>query len=71
LPVRQTTWYTKSLPTFSNTLAFVRQHVWPATRSYLSPATLDIIEIPPALARALHPNTHFCSLIWIKSSLGI
>jgi hypothetical protein len=46
LPVRQTVWYTKPLPTFSDTLAFVRQHLWPVTLSYLSPAKPDIIEIP-------------------------
>ena len=27
-PVRQAVWYTKPLPTFSDTLAFVRQHLW-------------------------------------------
>jgi hypothetical protein len=49
LPVRQAAWYTKALPTFSDTLAFVRQHLWPVTLSYLSPATPDIVEIPRAL----------------------
>ena len=49
LPVRQATWYTKALPTFSDTLAFVRQHLWPVTLSYLSPAKADMIEIPRAL----------------------
>jgi DDE superfamily endonuclease len=49
LPVRQAAWYTKALPTFSDTLAFVRQHLWPVTLSYLSPATPDMIEIPRAL----------------------
>jgi hypothetical protein len=49
LPVRQAAWYTKALPTFSETLAFVRQHLWPVTLSYLSPANSDIVEIPRAL----------------------
>ncbi len=49
LPVRQAAWYTKTLPTFSDTLAFVRQHLWPVTLSSLSPATPDIVEIPRAL----------------------
>jgi len=49
LPVRQAAWYSKTLPTFSDTLAFVRQHLWPVTLSYLSPATPDIVEIPRAL----------------------
>src|SRR5438876_1724311 len=29
-PIRQAAWYTKALPTFSDTLAFVRQHLWPS-----------------------------------------
>lgn len=49
LPVRQAAWYSKALPTFSDTLAFVRQHLWPVTLSYLSPAKADIVEIPRAL----------------------
>jgi DDE superfamily endonuclease len=49
LPVRQAAWYTKALPTFSDTLALVRQHLWPVTLSYLSPAKADMIEIPRAL----------------------
>jgi hypothetical protein len=49
LPVRQAAWYTKALPTFSDTLAFVRQHLWPVTLSYLSPDTTDMVEIPRAL----------------------
>jgi DDE superfamily endonuclease len=49
LPVRQAAWYSKALPTFSDTLAFVRQHVWPVTLSYLSPAQPDIVEIPRVL----------------------
>ena len=48
-PVRQAAWYPKALPTFSDTLAFVRQHLWPVTLSSLSPATPDIVEIPRAL----------------------
>ena len=28
LPVRQTAWYAKRLPTFSDALALVRQHLW-------------------------------------------
>jgi hypothetical protein len=49
LPVRQAAWYTKALPTFSETLAFVRQHLWPVTLSYLSPAHSDIVEFPRVL----------------------
>jgi hypothetical protein len=49
LPGRQTAWYTKALPSFSDTLAFVRQHLWPVTLSSLSPAKPDMVEIPRAL----------------------
>lgn len=49
LPVRQAAWYQKALPTFSDTLTFVRQQLWPVTVSYLSPVKPDMVEIPRAL----------------------
>lgn len=49
LPVRQAAWYTKELPTFSDTLAFVRQHLWPVTISWISPSEPDMVKIPKAL----------------------
>ena len=49
LPVRRAAWYAKELPTFSDTLAFVRQRLWPVSISYLSPAQPDVIEIPRSL----------------------
>jgi hypothetical protein len=49
LPVRQAAWYTKERPTFSDTLAFVRQHLWPATISWMSPEEPDMVKIPKAL----------------------
>jgi hypothetical protein len=49
LPVRQAAWYSKALPTFSDTLAFVRQHLWPASISWMSPAEADMVKIPKAL----------------------
>jgi hypothetical protein len=48
-PVRQAAWYTKALPTFSDTLAFVRQHLWPVTFSCMSPSKRDVVEIPREL----------------------
>jgi hypothetical protein len=39
LPVRQAAWYRKKRPTFTDTLALVRQQLWPVSLSYLSPAT--------------------------------
>jgi hypothetical protein len=48
-PVRQAAWYTKALPTFSDTLAFVRQRLWPVTLFCTSSSKHDLVEIPRAL----------------------
>jgi hypothetical protein len=48
-PIRQAAWYTKALPTFSDTLAFVRQHLWPCAFFAMSSSERDVIEIPRAL----------------------
>lgn len=48
-PVRQAAWYAKALPTFSDTLAFVRQHLWPSCFFARSSSQDDLIEIPRAL----------------------
>jgi hypothetical protein len=48
-PVRQAAWYTKTLPTFSDTLAFVRQHLWPSTFFSVSSTQGDTVQIPRAL----------------------
>ncbi|GHO68293.1 hypothetical protein KSC_071850 [Ktedonobacter sp. SOSP1-52] len=49
LPERQSAWYIKALPTFADTLAFVRQQLWPVTLFGMSPAKPDMVEIPRAL----------------------
>src|SRR5215216_4880218 len=49
LPVRQAAWYPKTVATFSDTLAFVRQQLWPVSLSWLSPAKDDVVIIPKAL----------------------
>jgi len=49
LPVRQAAWYSKALPTFSDTLAFVRQHLWSSHFFCRSSSTHEVIEIPRAL----------------------
>jgi len=54
-------WYSKALPTFSDTLAFVRQQLWPVTLSYLSPANADIVEIPRALFERLIQTLAFAA----------
>jgi DDE superfamily endonuclease len=48
-PVRQAAWYTKALPTFSDTLAFVRQHLWPSAFFSVSSKDADTVQIPRAL----------------------
>src|SRR6266705_2537024 len=48
-PIRQAAWYPKALPTFVDTLAFVRQQLWPVTFSYLSPPQPEMGAIPRAL----------------------
>src|SRR6266567_4639737 len=48
-PVRQAAWYTKTLPTFSDTLAFVRQHLWPSTFFSVSPSVDGTVPLPQAL----------------------
>jgi DDE superfamily endonuclease len=53
LTPRQAAWYQKPLPTFSDTLALVRQHLWPVSISYLSPPTPDMQLIPTTLFRRL------------------
>src|SRR4051794_11829631 len=49
LPVRQAAWYAKTAPTFSDTLAFVRQCLWPVTVFSTSPSSDEVVEIPRAL----------------------
>jgi hypothetical protein len=49
LPVRQAAWYVKPAPTFSDTLAFVRQLLWPGAIPSHSTAEDDLIVIPRAL----------------------
>ena len=49
MATRQAAWYQKSMPTYSDTLAFVRQQLWPINISWLSPARPDMVIIPKAL----------------------
>ena len=61
LPVRQSAWYTKALPTFADTLAFVRQQLWPVTLFCMSPAKPDMVEIPRALFERLTETLAFAA----------
>jgi hypothetical protein len=61
LPVRQAAWYAKAAPTFSDTLAFVRQQLWPVTVFSTSPSSDDVIEIPRALFDRLTDTLAFAA----------
>jgi DDE superfamily endonuclease len=61
LPVRQAAWYAKPAPTFSDTLAFVRQLLWPVTVFSTSPSSDDVIEIPRALFERLTHTLAFAA----------
>ncbi|MDO8671077.1 MAG: hypothetical protein Q7O66_06555, partial [Dehalococcoidia bacterium] len=45
-PVRQSAWYPKAAPTFAETLAFVRQQLWPAAFYSTSPVNNEMVLIP-------------------------
>src|SRR6266498_4035067 len=53
LAARQAAWYQKALPTFSDTLAPVRQQLWPVSISWMSGAKGDVVIIPKALFERL------------------
>lgn len=49
LPVRQAAWYDKPVPTFADTLALVRQRLWPIAFFEMSLLETDIVKIPRVL----------------------
>jgi hypothetical protein len=61
LPVRQAAWYPKEVATFSDTLAFVRQQLWPVSISWISPAKPDVVIIPKALFERLTDTLAFAA----------
>jgi hypothetical protein len=61
MPVRQAAWYQKRLPTFSDTLAFVRQQLWPVSISWISGAKPDVVIIPKALFERLTDTLAFAA----------
>jgi hypothetical protein len=61
LPVRQAAWYAKTAPTFSDTLAFVRQLLWPVTVFSTSPSSDEVLEIPRALFDRLTDTLAFAA----------
>lgn len=61
MPTRQAAWYAKDVPTFADTLAFVRQHLWPVTILWMSPTDTDVIQIPRALFNRLTDTLAFAA----------
>ena len=61
LAVRQAAWYHKTLPTFSDTLALVRQQLWPVSISWMSGAKPDMVIIPRALFDRLTDTLAFAA----------
>jgi DDE superfamily endonuclease len=61
LPVRQAAWYQKAVPTFSDTLAYVRQQLWPVSISWISSAEPDVVIIPKALFERLTDTLAFAA----------
>lgn len=49
LPVRQAAWYRKDVATFADTIALVRQHLWPVEGFWMSGAEQDMVKIPKVL----------------------
>jgi hypothetical protein len=62
MPIRTATWYTsKRLPTFSDTLAFVRQQLWPVAFFATSQEKADVIEIPRSLFARLSETVAYAA----------
>ncbi len=61
MPVRQAAWYPKTVATFSDTLAFVRQQLWPVSISWISCAKPAVVIIPKALFERLTDTLAFAA----------
>lgn len=46
LPIRQSAWYAKADPTFSDAIAAVRQHLWHQQTFSTCPSAVQIVKIP-------------------------
>jgi hypothetical protein len=53
LPLRQTAWYSKTEPTFSDVLAAVRRDLWRVQDYTMSPSNPDMPQFPSAWVAAL------------------
>ncbi len=61
LNARQAAWYAKAVPTFSDTIAFVRQHLWRVEGFWMSSAEADSVKIPRALLDRLTDTLTFAA----------
>jgi hypothetical protein len=61
LPLRQAAWYPKTAPTFADTLAFVRQQLWPTALFSMSPSTPDMVKIPKVVFQHLTETLAFAA----------
>ena len=59
--LRQAVWYEKSLPTFADALAIVRQTLWPVTLISTSRSAPDMVQIPRALFERLTDTLAFAA----------
>ena len=53
LPIRQTAWYSKAWPTFSDALAVVRHQLWQSMAFHTSPSDMDVAKVPRTLLNRL------------------
>jgi hypothetical protein len=61
LAVRQAAWYQKAVPTFSDTLAVVRQQLWPVSITWISSSKDDVVIIPKTLFDRLTDTLAFAA----------
>ena len=61
MPTRQAAWYAKEVPTFADTMAFVRQHLWLAEGFWMSCDEHDMVKIPRALLERLIDTLAFAA----------
>ena len=61
LPARKAAWYSKELPTFADTIALVRQQLWPSEGFWMSCNEPDMVNIPKALLDRLTDTLAFAA----------
>ena len=54
LPVRQAAWYRKTLPTFSDAIALIREQLWQPSNFLTSPLHHNVVKVPRLLLSCLY-----------------